>query len=68
MLAVFQGRTRVAAGVHGVHDQSRDRERPVQLGGGAGVPRAHVWRQALHHLTGTLLRTYSYLVYCFVVP
>lgn len=50
----FQGWLRVTARIHGIHDQSGDRERPVELGGGAGIPSSHVGRKTLHLCSGTL--------------
>ena len=48
----------VTAGVHGLHDQSGDRERAVELGSGAGFPSSDIRRKALYYCSGTVRSKY----------
>lgn len=51
---LFQGWACVSTRVYGIYDQPGDRERPVELGSWTSFPSSYLWRQALHHCTGTI--------------
>lgn len=58
-VCVFQGWQRVLAGVHGFHDQPRNRERKVQRGDWERLPSPQRRCQALRHQGGALPGTYT---------